>query len=66
MFKQLINDGYKFMFIPKRNRKTFYAVKDNELTDNTECFEFKTENDTEVKLVDVLPRDVLIPIENLI
>ena len=66
MFKQLINDGYKFMFIPKRNRKTFYVVKDNELNDNTECFEFKTETAVEVKLLDVLPRDVLIPIENLI
>ena len=66
MFKQLINDGYKFMFIPKRNRKTFYAVKDNELNDNTECFECKTETAVEVDLLNVLPRDVLIPIENLI
>ena len=66
MFKKMLNDGFKFMFIPKRNRKTFYAVKDNELNDNTECFEFKTETAVEVKLLDVLPRDVLIPIENLI
>ena len=66
MLKQLINDGFKFMFIPKRNRKKFYALKDNELNDNTECFEFKTENAVEVKLLDVLPRDVLIPIEGLL
>lgn len=66
MFKKMLNDGFKFMFIPKRNRKTFYALKDNELNDNTECFEFKTENEVKVKLLDVLPREVLIPIENLV
>ena len=66
MFKKMLNDGFKFMFIPKRNRKTFYVVKDNELNDNTECYEFKTETAVEVDLLNVLPRDVLIPIENLI
>ena len=27
MIKQLFNEGYKYLYIPKRNKKTFYATK---------------------------------------
>ena len=38
MIKQLLENGYKFMYIPKKNTKTFYATKEEDkfYDDNTE------------------------------
>lgn len=68
MIKQLFNDGYKYLYIPKRNRKTFYATKAdcNFYDDDTSYDEFKTVNDIEVEMLSILPKNAFLPIDKLI
>ena len=67
MLKQLINEGFKYLYIPKGNHKTFYALKSEDFyNDETEYSEFKTENKTESKILKILPKNAFLPLEALI
>ena len=68
MIKQLLNEGYKYLYIPKRNKKTFYVTKAdcNFYDDNTTYDEFKAMNDMEVEMLSVLPKNAFLPIDQLI
>lgn len=67
MLKQLINDGFKYLYVPKGNRKTFYALKSEDFyNDETEYSEFKTENDTEVEIIKLLPKNAFLSLEVLL
>ena len=68
MIKQLLENGYKFMYIPKKNTKTFYATKaeDNFYDDNTEYSTFKAENDVETKIIKLLPKNAFLPLSKLV
>ena len=62
MIKQLFNDGYKYLYIPKRNKKTFYATKAdcNFYDDDTSYDEFKAVNDMEVEMLSILPKNAFL------
>ena len=68
MIKQLLENGYKFMYIPKRNTKTFYATKveDSFYDDNTEYSTFKAESDVETKIIKLLPKNAFLPLSKLV
>ena len=68
MIKQLLENGYKFMYIPKRNTKTFYATKAEHsfYDDNTEYSIFKAENDVETKIIKLLPKNAFLPLSKLV
>ena len=68
MIKQLLENGYKFMYIPKRNTKTFYATKseDNFYDDNTGYSTFKAESDIETKIIKLLPKNAFLPLSKLV
>ena len=68
MIKQLLESGYKFMYIPKRNTKTFYATKaeDNFYDDNTEYSTFNVENDIESEIIKILPKNAFLPLAKLV
>lgn len=68
MIKMLIDNGYKYMYIPSRNRKTFYATKwaDNFYDDDTEYTKVEGLNDYEVDMLKILPKNSFIELSKLI
>ena len=67
MLKQLVNDGFKYLYIPKGNHKRFYVHKSEDFyNDEAEYSEFKAVNKTESKILKVLPKNAFLPLEALL
>ena len=66
MFEQLKSEGIKYILVPKRARKKFYAVKQNikeeALTDDTDVFTYDVEGQEEKELLKALPKDTWVRI----
>ena len=66
MFEQLKSEGIKYILVPKRARKKFYAVKQNikeeALTEDTDVFTYDVEGQEEKELLKALPKDTWVRI----
>ena len=66
MFEQLKSEGIKYILIPKRAKKKFYAVKQDlkteALTDDSDVFTYSTEGKEEKELLKALPKDIWVKI----
>ena len=66
MFEQLKSEGIKYILVPKRARKKFYAVKQNikeeALTEDTDVFTYDVEGQEEKDLLKALPKDTWVRI----
>lgn len=66
MFEQLKSEGIKYILIPKRAKKKFYAVKQDikaeALTDDSDVFTYNAEGEEEKELLKVLPKDAWVRI----
>ena len=66
MFEQLKLEGIKYILVPKRARKKFYAVKQNikeeALTEDTDVFTYDVEGQEEKDLLKALPKDTWVRI----
>ena len=63
----LKNEGYKYLFIPKRSRKTFYVTKaklndKGTFKDTSTFYEYKTETKLEEEILKVLPKGILLKV----
>ena len=66
MFEQLKLEGIKYILVPKRAKKKFYAVKQNikeeALTEDTDVFTYDVEGQEEKELLKALPKDTWVRI----
>lgn len=66
MFDQLKSEGMKYIWVPQKARKKFYAIKldltHDTLTDDTDVFTFNAESDEEKSLLKSLPKGMWVRI----
>ncbi len=66
MFEQLKSEGIKYILVPKRAKKKFYAIKqdikEEALTDDTDVFTYDAEGQEEKELLKALPKDTWVRI----
>lgn len=67
MIKMLLNEGFKYMYIPKRSKKSFYVTKSESdfYNDDTEYTEVKVTEDYEAQMLKILPKNAFLDLSKL-